>query len=87
MRKITMARIEIKTIKQIEKERNTVHTKVDTTYTCFEFEGKKYVQIDTYGRSGREIPGKISQSIQLDRASAEYLVKLLVDEFDLICSN
>lgn len=78
-----MARMEIDTIKRIEKERNTVHTKVDTTYTCFEIEGKKYVQIDTYGRSGREIPGKISQSIQLDAESAAYLVKLLIEEFDL----
>lgn len=78
-----MARMEMGTIKQIEKERNTVHTKVDTTYTCFEFEGNKYVQFDTYGRSGRDIPGKISQSFQLDRESAAFLVKLLVDEFDL----
>jgi len=77
-----MARIEMETIKRIDKERNTVHSKVDTTYTTFEQEGKKYVQIDTYGRAGRDIPGKISQSIQLDKESAAFLVKLLVEEFD-----
>lgn len=53
------------------------------TYSVFEEDGKKYVQIDTYGRSERVIPEKISQSIQIDRESAKFLVKLLVNEFDL----
>lgn len=42
------------------------------------------MQIDTYGKSDRTIPEKISQSIQLDRESAKFLVKLLVNEFDLL---
>ena len=55
--------------------------KVYTTYTVFELEGKKYVQFDTYGRLDRENPEKISQSIQLDKETAQFIVKLLVSEF------
>ena len=79
-----MAQIDIKTMHEISKERNTIHDKVSATYTVFEQDGKKYFQIDTYGKDKREIKGKISQSIQLDKASAKYLIKLLVDEFDLL---
>ena len=63
--------------------RNTIHDKVYTTYTTFEADGEKYVQIDTYGRIGRENPEKISQSFQFDRATAEFLVNLLREEFGL----
>ena len=75
-----MARIDLETIKRIDKDRNTIHTKV---YTAFEADGQKYFQIDTYGKSGREMPEKISQSIQFDKDSAQFLVELLRKEFDL----
>ena len=78
-----MARLDLETIKQVEKERISVHTKVTTTYSVFEEDGNRYVQIDTYGKSNRAIPEKISQSIQFDKESAEFLVKLLINEFDL----
>ena len=78
-----MAQISLESIKKIEKYRNTVHEKVHTTYTTFEMDGAKYVQIDTYGRIDRENPEKISQSFQFDRATAEFLVKLLSEEFGL----
>ena len=76
-----MAQISLDSIKRIEKNRNTIHEKVYTTYTVFELEGKKYVQFDTYGRLDRENPEKISQSIQLDKETAQFIVKLLVSEF------
>ena len=44
-----MAQISLDSIKRIEKYRNTIHDKVYTTYTTFEADGEKYVQIDTYG--------------------------------------
>lgn len=78
-----MAQISLESIKKIEKYRNTIHDKVHTTYTTFEMNGEKFVQIDTYGRIDRENPEKISQSFQLDRATARFLVNLLCDEFDL----
>ena len=79
-----MAQISIESIRKITKQRNSVHEKVDSTYTVFEEDGKKYVQFDTYGRIGCENPEKLSQTFQLDRESARYIVKLLIDEFDLL---
>ena len=80
-----MARIDLETIKKISKERNSIHEKVYTTYTVFNMNDRdKYVQIDTYGRIGREQPEKISQSFQIDEATAKFLVKLLVKEFNLL---
>ena len=71
-----MARISIENIRKLEKSRNSVHEKVETTYTIFKMDGEKYVQIDTYGRIGRENPEKISQSFQLDRSTALFLVHI-----------
>jgi len=76
-----MARIDIKAIEKLHKERNTVHEKVYATYSAFDSRGEHYVQIDTYGRSDRELPGKISQSLQFDKESAKYLFDLLKSEF------
>ncbi len=76
-----MAQIDIKTIEKLHKDRNVIHDKVYTTYSTFDCDNNHYVQIDTYGRSDREIPGKISQSIQLDKSSAEYIFNLLKCEF------
>ena len=78
-----MAQVSLESIQRIDKYRNTIHEKVHTTYTVFEMEGNKYVQIDTYGRIDRENPEKISQSFQFDKATAEFLVKLLNEEFEL----
>ena len=72
-----MAQISLDSIKKIEKYRNTIHDKVYTTYTTFEADGEKYVQIDTYGRIGRENPEKISQSFQFDRATAEFWATII----------
>lgn len=78
-----MAQISLERIKKIEKYRNTVHDKVYSTYTVFEMNGKKYVQFDMYGRIVRENPEKISQTIQLDKETAQYLVNILCKEFDI----
>ena len=79
-----MAQFNLENIKKIEKTRNTLHEKVQTTYTVFEKDGKKYVQIDTYGKFDRDNPEKISQSIQLDEEAARYIIRLLVKEFNLL---
>ena len=78
-----MAQISLDSIKKVLKTRNTIHEKVHTTYTVFEMDGEKYVQIDTYGRIDRENPEKISQSIQLDKHAALYLIDILQKEFEL----
>jgi len=79
-----LAQIRLDDIERIEKARNVLHEKVYTTYTSFEKNGQKYFQLDTYGTSKREIPEKVSQSLQLDETSARFLVKLLIEEFGLL---
>ena len=77
-----MAQINLKSIKRIEKQRNIVHDEVYSTYSVFEINGERYVQLDTYGRVGRENPEKLSQTIQLNRDTAKFLVDLLSKEFE-----
>ena len=79
-----MAQIDLNSIRRIEKQRNPIHEKVNATFTVFEKDGERYVQIDTYGRGDRENPEKISQSIQIDKDAARFLVRLLLQEFDLL---
>lgn len=71
-------------IRQFERkhmERNSLHDEIDATYTVFERDGAKLIQIDTYGRDERQIPGKKSQTIQLDREGASALFNILKTEF------
>jgi hypothetical protein len=62
-------------------ERNSIHDEISATYTVFERDGRRFIQIDSYGRDEREIPGKKSQTIQLDRDSAQQLYRILKKEF------
>ena len=78
-----MAQISLESIERIEKTRNVLHEKVHTTYTVFEKDGQKYVQLDTYGKDDRDNPEKISQSIQFDEETAKWIVSLLCNELSL----
>lgn len=78
-----MAQIDIRNLTKVNKERNTVHDQVYATYTVFNNNGEKYLQIDTYGKPARENPEKISQSFQFSREVATYLANLLIEEFEL----
>jgi hypothetical protein len=80
---IEMVQINLRSIEKIEKQRNTIHEEVPTTYTVFEYDGDKYIQFDTYGKKDRKNPEKISQSIQLNRESAKFILDLLRSEFNL----
>ena len=77
-----MAQIDVKNIEKLPKERNAIHEKVCATYSTFDRDGKHYVQIDTYGRGDRVVPGKISQSLQFDEDSAKYFFDLLKKEYN-----
>ena len=79
-----MAKIDVRKIKKIVKDRNTVQDEVSATYTVFEKFGQKYFQIDTYGRSDRIETEKASQIIQIDEISAKELIKLLIKEFGIL---
>jgi hypothetical protein len=62
-------------------ERNSIHDEIEAKYTIFERDGRSFVQIDTYGRTGREMPEKKSQSIQLDRDAGLALIGILQRAF------
>jgi hypothetical protein len=61
--------------------RGRVHDEVECGYTVFEDGGKSYSQLDAYGSPGRAIPGKVSQTVQFDQASARQLKRLLEQTF------
>ncbi len=65
----------------LQKDRNTVHGPVDCSYTIFETSGGSYLQLDTYGSSERQFPGKTSQSIQLNEESAREFIGVIRKAF------
>jgi hypothetical protein len=71
----------IRQFSRLTKEHQRVHGPVDCGYSVFEQVDTRYVQLDTYGSAGRQIPGKTSQSIQFDARSAHQLVRILDREF------
>ena len=71
----------IKSFEHKSMDRNSIHDGIDATYTTFERDGRKFVQIDSYGRAEREMPGKKSQTIQFDEKSARELFDILSDCF------
>ncbi|MGD9980657.1 MAG: methionyl-tRNA formyltransferase [Hyphomonadaceae bacterium] len=73
----------IKAFERKDLERNKVHDPIEASFTSFTDGDRKFVQIDTHGRPTREMPGKKSQTIQLDEAGARALVDILQREFDL----
>ena len=52
-------------------------TGVECEWKAFDYAGERYLQLDTFGSAGRANPGKQSQTIQLDRATAEELLAVL----------
>lgn len=78
-----MDRITADNLRKVEKERNSVHGKVDATYSEFISEGEVFFQIDTYGSANRDLKGKVSQSIQIDRETAIELIQLLNNTFQI----
>lgn len=66
-----------------DRDRYAIHDGIEAKYFVFERDGKRLFQIDTHGRKSREIPGKVSQSIQLDQTAAKQLVTILSKAFDI----
>jgi len=65
----------------IRKKRH--QTKVDCGYFSLEEDNEKIIQLNTYGSPDRQIPGKVSQTLQLNRNGAENLIAILRKEFEL----
>jgi hypothetical protein len=68
-------------IERVQKASQRVHGPVECSYSTFLEGGKRYLQLDTYGSSDRAQPGKLSQSLQFDRAGAERLLQLIHEAF------
>lgn len=64
------------------KDRQSIHKRVECTYYIVTgLDEKKYLQLDTYGSEGRQIPGKVSQSIQFSPDAILRLKEILLQEF------
>lgn len=57
------------------------HGDVSCGWRYFDVGGERILQLDTYGSQGRKLTGKQSQSIQLDRAGAEELLRIIRSAF------
>ena len=53
------------------------HSETSATYCWIDEIDGRYLQIDTYGSAGRDIPGKKSQSIRLAPTAIEELRRML----------
>lgn len=56
-------------------------TEVDATWAVVGQGGDALVQISTYGSDSRQSHPKVSQTIQIDEATAAAIVNVLVDTF------
>lgn len=64
------------------KDRTGIHKPVECSYfIVHNKDGKKFLQLDTYGSEDRAIPGKTSQSIQFSPEAIKQLKKLFESEF------
>ena len=66
---------------QVNSDKSVLHKPVSCGWRAFYAGEVKVLQLDTYGSNTRQIPNKVSQSIQLDREGAAQLLKLIKDTF------
>jgi hypothetical protein len=71
----------IKEFLEVSSERDSVHKEVSCGWRVVTVDGRRLLQLDTYGTPEREIPNKLSQSIQVDREAAAVLIDLLRNTF------
>jgi hypothetical protein len=62
-------------------------SEVECGYMVGEHRGVRVVHLETYGSSARAIPGKVSQSIEVDAKGARELVRILTRAFPEIRSD
>ncbi len=67
----------IKSFTEKKPERESRHTEAEATWYVGGDGDTKFLQIDTYGSSDRQIAGKVSQSIRLDARAARNLRALI----------
>jgi hypothetical protein len=72
-------------VTRLEKEERSVatlhRTHLVARYMVAEVEGGRLFQINSYGSDDRQIPGKLSQTLQFTEDSAHQLYRALKAEF------
>ncbi|MDQ0466013.1 hypothetical protein QO010_003806 [Caulobacter ginsengisoli] len=72
----------IKALERSERTLRVHRTQVVCTYAVDTLSaGKRLIQLDTRGSEQREVPGKLSQTIQFDEEGAHRLWEILGREF------
>ncbi|MFH8450389.1 hypothetical protein ACH4CD_14195 [Streptomyces fungicidicus] len=71
----------INEFQQAPSDAQRVHGTVTCGYRAFTIEGRRILQLDTYGSTDRAIPNKISQSVQLDAEGARALLGIIAEAF------
>ncbi|RXD07372.1 hypothetical protein EQZ23_04830 [Sphingomonas sp. UV9] len=66
----------VRALKIYQPERSSKQSDADASIILLDFEGEKFVQIDSYGSKDRKLVGKRSQSLRLSKEAFEQLVKL-----------
>ncbi|MGI5528956.1 hypothetical protein ACQEVX_16615 [Streptomyces syringium] len=66
---------------EVDSDVQRLHGPVVCGYRAFTADGRLVLQLDTYGSVERQIPNKISQSLQLDVDGARVLRDILLETF------
>jgi hypothetical protein len=68
----------VKKLEPLKLEKDAKHLEVNCTFSIItDDQGKRYLQIDTYGSAKRRIPGKKSQSLRFTPEAIEQLKDIL----------
>lgn len=69
----------------VSKQSSKVHKPVRCGYCSFLGDDhKRYLLLETYGSEDRQMPDKVSQSIELDEQGARQLMAIIRQEFPTI---
>ena len=68
----------IKDIKPLNLMKSGRHSEVECTFSLVTNEdGRKFLQLDTYGSPGRQIPGKKSQTLRFTPEALQILKQII----------
>jgi len=66
-----------KFVEQLRDSGRVHPTRTDCRYSVYRADGRTLLQLDTYGSTSREMPEKLSQTLQIDEAGARRLVEII----------
>jgi hypothetical protein len=72
----------VERLEKIDLTKEAKHSTVNCTYSIVNADGKKFLQIDTYGSLTRKMPGKKSQSLRFSPEAIQQLKSIIDSEFD-----